>query len=126
MARIVRDAMVAHPLAVDAATPVADAARALDQHPGPEAVVVQQGRPVGVVTASDLPDGDVDGATPVGEVCPEAAFVLRASDPLAQAIQLMRKRDEAQLPVVQDGALVGVVRLDDLQDELEEGTTGSP
>lgn len=126
MARIVRDAMVADPLAVDASTPVQDAAQQLDGHPGPAAVVVDGGKPLGVVTNDELhPDGgDPDGSTPVREVCAQASIVLRADDPISQVIQLMRKRDQPRLPVVDGGDVVGVVGLEDLQDELADPSDG--
>lgn len=120
MARIVRDAMIGDPVTVEASTPVAEAARRLQEQQAGDAVVVDGSKPVGVVTGEHLGDGAQDDGTPVKEVCPEAAFVLRAQDPLAQAIQLMRKRDEQRLPVVEHGDVVGVVRLGDLQDELED------
>lgn len=133
MARTVRDAMIADPPVLDAAVPLASAAQEIEAGVTDSAVVLQDGRPMGVVTGRELAgqagaDGDGAGTgddRPVGDVCAPAAFVLRAEDPAAQAIQLMRKRDEAQLPVVDDGNVVGVVRLGDLVGELETGA-GEP
>ncbi len=112
MARPVRDFMIAAPL-VPRDTPVVDLIARL----GAGAVLLEGG---GIFTDGDLrravgrsPDAL---ARPVSELCTPSPVTVLASDPARVALERMERRDSqiSVLPVVEDGAYVGLVRLHDL------------
>lgn len=96
-----------------------EAARALaNNHVG--AVVVQEaGRVVGIVTDRDLAvralgfEPDPRGVRLRDIMTPEPV-TLRREDSEQQALELMRERRVRRIPIVDDGAAVGMVTLDDL------------
>lgn len=112
MARPVRDFMLPAPL-VPRDTPVVDLIARL----GAGAVLVEGG---GIFTDGDLRRavGRSPGALarPVSELCTSSPVTVQASDPARVALERMERRDSqiSVLPVVEDGAYVGLVRLHDL------------
>jgi CBS domain-containing protein len=99
---------------------VRDAASKMrDQHVG-AVVVVEEDRPLGIVTDRDIvlraiADGRDPGTTPVGDVMSRGVKVVRADEKLDDAISSIRAGGVRRLPIVDaDGRVVGMVTLDDL------------
>lgn len=87
-------------------------------------VVDVAGRPLGIVSKTDLLQALHDGAgeaRPVGEVCTPLVFSLPERAPLAQAAALMAWEGVHRIPVVgDDGAVVGIVSALDVARWLAE------
>ena len=82
-------------------------------------VLVEQGRPVGVITDRDLvlrfvAEGS-PAARPIRDFMTKDLAVVRADVSIDKALNTMRERGVRRLPIVDTaGALVGLVALDDL------------
>jgi CBS domain-containing protein len=97
---------------------MADVAREMAEGGTRVVVVVDDGRLIGIVTERDLvvrglacrfaPDTPILAATTLNPVTVDVA------DPLSEADARLRKHGVRQLPVVEDGRVVGLLRLDDL------------
>jgi uncharacterized protein (DUF2267 family) len=101
------------------ATPVLDAARAIEQNNIGAVVVADDGRVSGIVTDRDLAvrvvgRGLDPTTTTVGDVMTEGVVALTPTDTQASAIHLMQKRRIRRIPLVENDRFVGIVTLDDL------------
>jgi uncharacterized protein (DUF2267 family)/predicted transcriptional regulator len=101
------------------ASPVLEAARAIE-HNNIGAIVVQdEGRVVGLVTDRDLAvrvlgRGLDPRATTLAEVMTTPVVTLSPADSQSDAIRLMQQRNIRRIPLVEAQQLVGIVTLDDL------------
>ncbi|MDA8251211.1 MAG: CBS domain-containing protein [Rhodospirillales bacterium] len=105
-------------------TTVMEAARLMRQHHVGDIVVMNETDgmkvPVGIVTDRDIVVEIVVNrldpeAILVGEIMAEGIETVRERDGVFDTIQLMRRKGVRRIPVVDDeGALVGVVAVDDL------------
>lgn len=101
---------------------VVDAARKMrDQHVGDVVVTDTQARPVGILTDRDIvvaavaQSADKLAGLLVGDVMSSDLVTARASDPISDALKIMRARGIRRLPIVSgDGRLVGLVAFDDI------------
>ncbi|HEY6879550.1 MAG TPA: CBS domain-containing protein [Polyangiales bacterium] len=98
----------------------AQAALIMREHHVGSIVVVEHGRPLGIVTDHDLVTrvmalGCNPAEMPVGEVMTPFPTQLTTSTSTDEAVSTMRRLAIRRLPVVDEaGALVGVITLDDL------------
>lgn len=113
-----RDVMSSPVITLRPDTPARAAAALLIAHGFAAAPVVEGGRVIGIVTEADLmrghivPDGWVVEGLPdaaVGAVMTPAPVSVRPADDLADIVALMLDSGVRSLPVVDDGALVGIV-----------------
>ena len=98
--------------------PAEEAARLMrGKHVG-AVVVVEEGQPIGIVTDRDLTVrllADYAPNTPVRAVMTRDLVVARIDDAIDFAFYTMRQHGVRRLPIVNDeGALVGLVAVDDL------------
>ena len=98
--------------------PAEEAARLMrGKHVG-AVIVVEEGKPVGIVTDRDLVVrllADFAPNTPVRAVMTRDIVVARIDDAIDYAFYTMRQHGVRRLPIVNDeGALVGLVAVDDL------------
>ncbi|UCH54190.1 MAG: CBS domain-containing protein [Pseudomonadota bacterium] len=111
-------------------TAISEAARRMREHHVGDLVVVEErsGKriPIGIVTDRDLVLGvlaeqvDLDKVT-VGDVMSFELETTHESDDLLDSVKRMRAKGVRRLPVVaSDGALVGILSVDDLIDILTE------
>jgi CBS domain-containing protein len=119
MATKMRDIMSPAPVSMAATEPVSAAARAMKEHGIGTVLVVADGRLTGLVTDRDiavrvLAENRDPMTTRVGEICSTELAVLGLDDDVEQARRLVRERAVRRIPVVRDGAPVGVVSLGDL------------
>ncbi len=83
-------------------------------------VVVEEGRPTGIVTDRDLAltllcDGRDAGAVTAGELATRVPVAIHENAPLAEALHTLRQNGVRRLPVVDDaGKLTGILTADDL------------
>lgn len=81
--------------------------------------VLAAGRLIGIVTDRDV-RGDVAPSTTVESVMTPAPATTTPSTPIELAAAEIRRRRIGALPVIEDGALVGIVSESDLLDALVE------
>ncbi|MFB6184304.1 MAG: CBS domain-containing protein [Haloarculaceae archaeon] len=96
-------------------TTVRAAAKTLIEEDIGSVVVTDDGETVGIVTKTDVTaclarDADADAVT-VDEVMSAPVETIAASENIEQAAELLRKYDVNQLPVTDEGDLVGVVNV---------------
>jgi CBS domain-containing protein len=123
---LVRDAMVADPLALRADQSAQEAGEALAR-PEVRAVFVcdDGGRLVGVVTRKTLvrevvAAGRDPGATALGGIAEPPNATIESTMPLADAFAFVEEKDFERVPVVEDGRLVGVLARAVVQRRLAE------
>lgn len=98
---------------------VLQAARALDNNQVGAIVVQHQGRAIGIVTDRDLAvrvvgQGLDPRTTALATVMTEEVISLPPAASRTDALRIMEQRRIRRIPLVENGALVGVVTLDDL------------
>lgn len=106
------------PETIEVGQSLTEAAQQMDRAAVGALVVVDEGRPVGIVTDRDLvvrglarhvaPDGRVDSVMSMGLIA------LEANDDLRHAIDLFSVHAIRRLPVVEGGRVCGMITLDDL------------
>jgi CBS domain-containing protein len=106
------------PVTIPAAATLADAAALMDNEVVGAVVVVEDGRPVGIVTDRDIvlrgvarrlpPDARVDA------VMSTEVVTLPADADIAEAVAVFDRHPFRRLPLVEDGRIVGMVTVDDL------------
>lgn len=123
MAQKIADVLTPNPVTVEATQTVREAARAMRTGDIGDVVVVEDGRPVGIVTDRDIvvrvlaTGGSPDD--PVREACSAELVTAAPGDSLQDATRLMRQHDLRRLPVVERGDLVGIVSIGDLAMERD-------
>jgi CBS domain-containing protein len=109
---------------------VLEAAKLMRQHHVGDVVVIEERDgvrvPVGIVTDRDLvveimaPELDPAAMT-VGDIMEQELMTVKESMGLFEAIQYMRSKTVRRLPIVdENGALIGILALDDLLELLSE------
>ena len=117
--------MTRDPVTVDEDSPVREAARMMSEaNIGDVLVSRPDGSICGIVTDRDLAIKVVaEGADPntmtVREVCTHTLESVQSGDPVGKAVSVMREKAIRRLPVIDDGALVGIVTIGDLAIERD-------
>jgi len=106
------------PATIATGASIADAARVMDRHAVGALVVVDGGRPIGIVTDRDLAvrglgrglcgDADVD------RVMTHDIVTLPADADLREALKVFYRYPFRRLPLIEDGRMVGMLTVDDL------------
>lgn len=124
MAQTVGDVMTRNPVTIEANEPVGEAARRMREADTGAIVVLDDGRINGIITDRDITVRLVangrDSGTSVREVASTADVETVGPDAsIKQVVQLMRTRALRRLPVVENGAAVGIVSIGDLAIERD-------
>jgi CBS domain-containing protein len=120
MAGTVKQLMTPYPVVVDAATPVAQCARLMDDRDIGALGVMREGQLVGVLTDRDIViravARELDLTTlDAGVLATPDVVAVAADAPIEEAEQRMRERAVRRLFVLaDDGRPVGILTLDDL------------
>ncbi len=113
-------------------TNVLDAAKLMTEHACGSVLVMAGDRLIGIFTERDalrrVLAAGLEPTTPVSEVMVAGPDTIDAAAPLAEALRMMDEFHYWHLPVLRDGAVVGVISLRDLPfgaaagiaDELEQ------
>ncbi len=122
---LVREVMSGPVETVTAAVSAREAATRLRDRDIGSLVVVEDGRPVGIVTRTDVvalfaagSDGDT---LSVGEMMSENPVTIGPDATVTVAAETLSEHDVSKLPVVEDGELVGIVTTTDLADYVSTG-----
>ena len=123
--QLVRDAMVADPLALDASSSAREAGEALSRDAVRSVLVCKDGALVGVVTRKTLvrevvANGRSPETTTLGEIAEEPNATLDAAMSLDAAFAFLEEHDYERVPVVEDDKLVGVLSRSGVQRRLAE------
>lgn len=128
MARQVHEVMTEKPVTVDGLTSLAEAARVMRDADIGDVLVVDEGRLRGILTDRDLviravAENRDPADTTVRAICSPELITVGPADSVDQAVTLMRRHALRRLPVqTEDGRLVGVVTLGDLEVERAPGS----
>jgi len=106
-------------VALNAGTPVLEAARAIENNNIGAVVVQDKGAVAGIVTDRDLTVRVVGYGldprmTPLADVMTTPVATLSPKDSQSDAIRLMQERNIRRIPLVEENRFVGMVTLDDL------------
>ena len=119
-----RDVMQSPVVTASPADSVGDVAGRFSEHDVGSVLVVEDGRPVGIVTESTLVDcylDDTAHGTAVSEVMAAPVVTVEGDVPIEAAAARMREREITTLPVCDaDGAVVGIVSTTDLAHYLPQ------
>jgi CBS domain-containing protein len=130
MTKIVRDVMTAKVQTVRQEQPVVEAARLMRTQDVGSLPVVENGRLVGTLTDRDIvlravAEGADLNAVRVGDITSREPITVSPEQGLDDALSLMATHRVRRLPVVEDGALVGIVAQADVALEAKEKDVGA-
>ena len=113
----IRDVMTSNPRTVSPSDTIQSAARIMRDEDTGAVPVVENGRPVGMVTDRDIvvravADGELN--RPVIDVVSGNVVTARPDMSTKEAAQLMSEYQVRRLPVVENDCLVGIVSIGDL------------
>ena len=114
----IRDVMTPNPRTVSPDDTIESAARIMRDEDTGAVPVVENGRPIGMVTDRDIVVRAVaDGATtsrPVGDIVTGRLVSVSPDTSTREASELMSEHQIRRLPVIENERLVGIVSLGDL------------
>jgi len=115
----VKDVMVGEVITVEANVTVREAVRLMNDHEIGCLVVVQDGKPTGIVTERDMLKRVLVAtrdprAIEVGEVMSKPLLFMEPEKEIEEAVKLMFKHKIKKLPVIENERLVGLVTLTDI------------
>jgi CBS domain-containing protein len=114
----IRDVMTPNPKTVSPNDPIQQAARIMRDEDTGVVPVVENGRPVGMVTDRDIVIRAVaDGSQttrPVRDIVTGTVIAARPDMSTREASELMSEHQIRRLPVVENDRLVGIVSLGDI------------
>ena len=127
MANTVRGVMTAAPLRCQTNAPVLEAAQLMRDNDIGDVVVVDAADIAGILTDRDIvvrlvAEGLDAASTEVSEICSEEVVTVSPDEEIDTAVRLMREHAVRRLPVLEAGAVVGIVSLGDLAVERDEGS----
>lgn len=116
---MVRDVMTRQPVTIDPETPCDKARRLMDEHRIRHLPVVAGGVLVGMLSDRDLRSAEVRSpGAPAGRIMTAHPVTVNAETRVEHAARLMLEARFGSLPVVDDGALTGIVTYTDLLEAL--------
>jgi CBS domain-containing protein len=110
------------PVTIEASATITQAARLMDEQVVGAVVVVDHGRPIGIVTDRDLAVRAVAQRVPpdarVDDVMSTDLVTIGPDQPVGVALEIFRDRAIRRLPVVDQDRMVGMFTVDDLMIRL--------
>lgn len=127
MAPTIRDVMTPSPLAIQATTSVLDAARTMRDADIGDVLVLDHDGICGILTDRDIvvraiAEGLDPAEVPVSDICTRDVTTIDAEVSIDEAARLMRDRALRRIPVLEDGAPIGIVSLGDLAVEQDRSS----
>jgi CBS domain-containing protein len=115
----VKDVMIGEVVTIEANVTVREAVRLMNDHEIGCLVVIQDGKPTGIVTERDMLKRVLVAtrdprAIEVREVMSKPLLSMEPEKEIEEAVKLMFKHKIKKLPVIENGRLVGLVTLTDL------------
>ena len=112
-----------HAVTVPPDLDVDDVADEMDAHGVGSVIVVDDGRPIGIITDRDLvvrviaPGRDPDKTHAEDVMTPDPLLIPRDT-PTIELLKMLEERGVRRAPIVEDGKISGMISLDDLVLEL--------
>ncbi len=115
----VSDVMNDNPVIISRKASVSDAAREMKGEDVGSLIVVDDGRPVGIATESDIlrkvvAEGANAADVSIEQIMSQPPITISPGEKMTEAIRTMSDKKIRRLPVVEDGKLVGMVTERDL------------
>lgn len=125
MARLIRDVMTAKPKTLAGSATLTEAARMMRQEDIGDVLVLDDGKPCGIVTDRDIvvrgiAAGTDPGKTAVKDIASKDVVTLAPDASIDEAVRLMREHAVRRIPVMESGKPIGIVSLGDLALERDE------
>jgi CBS domain-containing protein len=125
MAQKVREVMTPSPVSLRPNEPLTVAAMAMREHGVGSVPVTDDGELMGLVTDRDIvvraiAENMDPASTPVGEVCSADMIVVGPDDDATMVVMRMRERAVRRIPVVDEGAVIGIVSIGDMAIDRDE------
>jgi CBS domain-containing protein len=119
MAQQIRELMTPTPVVLPGTASVHETARAMRDAEIGDVIVIEHNQDCGMVTDRDIVVRLVaevrdPASTPLADLCSHAVVTVRPTDPIEDAVRLMRTHAIRRLPVVEGGQAVGMVSFGDL------------
>jgi CBS domain-containing protein len=119
----VKDVMVKDIITVEAEETAKKAAELMDKHNIGCLIVINFGNPIGIVTERDMLKKVVlerrdPGRVKVGNIMSAPLITSHPQADIRDAVRLMNERRIKKLPVIENGALIGLVSLTDVMRSL--------
>jgi CBS domain-containing protein len=119
MSPTIRDVMTESPLALQATTSVQDAARTMRDANIGNVLVLDHNGVCGIVTDRDIvvraiAEGHDPATMELADVCTRDVTTVDADTSVEEAARVMRDGALRRVPVLEDGAPIGIVSLGDL------------
>ena len=116
---LVRDVMTKNPKVVRRDTSVQEVVATMNKFDISSVIVVQEERPVGIITHKDIMSKIVQSRIPpdavtAREVMSTPVVTISEDVSIEEAVRLMSKKNVKKLPVVTDNKLVGIITSLDL------------
>jgi CBS domain-containing protein len=124
MASTVREIMIPNPVCLSSDATIVDAAREMKMNDIGDVIVKDDTKICGIVTDRDIvvravAEGSLEDKT-LGEICSGQLVSVSPSQPIDEAIKLMREHAVRRLPVVENDRVIGIVSLGDLAIERDQ------
>jgi CBS domain-containing protein len=123
MAQHIRELMPP-PMALPGTASVHEAACAMRDAEIGDVIVIEHNQVCGMVTDRDIvvrlvAEAQHPATTTLADLCRHAFVTIRPTDPIEEAVRLMRSHAIRRVPVVEGGQAVGIVSLGDLAVERD-------
>jgi CBS domain-containing protein len=124
MAQHIRELMTPNPVVLPGTASVHEAACAMRDAEIGDVIVLEHNQICGIVTDRDIvvrlvAEAQDPATTTLADLCSHALVTVRPTDPIEEAVRLMRSHAIRRVPVVEGGQAVGIVSLGDLAVERE-------
>jgi CBS domain-containing protein len=124
MAQYIRELMTPNPVALPGTASVHEAACAMRDAEIGDVIVIEHNQVCGIVTDRDIvvrlvAEAQDPATTTLADLCSHALVTVRPTDPIEEAVRLMRSHVIRRVPVVEGGQAVGIVSLGDLAVERD-------
>lgn len=119
MSLLVKDVMTKNVMTIESSTPAKKAAELMERHDIGCLIVMNEGKPVGIVTERDMLKRVLlqfrdPRITRVSDIMSTPLIASNPETELREALRLMNERRIKKLPIVQDGLLIGLLTLTDV------------
>jgi CBS domain-containing protein len=110
----VRDVMTRTVVTATPAMSAAEAGKKMVENRVGNILIVEEGRPVGIVTESDMVAKVISknvkpGSIKLEQLMSQPLITTKSSDDINDAVLMMAQKKIRRLPVIDDGALVGII-----------------
>lgn len=124
MTQSIIEVMTPNPVSLPAGSPLQEAARCMKERDIGDVIVLDNGTVCGVVTDRDIvvravAENRDPATTKLGDICSRDLVTLTPADSVEDAIELMRERAIRRVPIIENGAPVGIVSIGDLAVERD-------